>query len=71
MYDISNGIVCYRLYVSVRLEVMLNVAGREIDLYRKVAELQIIFIIVSMINKYALCSYSDGVYEVFVLLPTN
>jgi hypothetical protein len=58
-------------YVSVRLEVMLSVAGREMDLYKKVADLQIFFTIVSMINKYSLCSYSDGVSEVFVLLPTN
>lgn len=54
MYDISNRIVYLQLNVSVRLEVMLNVAGREMDFYKKVAGLQIIFIIVSMIKKYAL-----------------
>ncbi|PNF32184.1 Protein disulfide-isomerase A5 [Cryptotermes secundus] len=46
MYDISNRIEYLQLNVSVWLEVMLNVAGREMDLYKKVAGLQIIFIII-------------------------
>jgi hypothetical protein len=50
---------------------MLNVAGREMDFYKKLAGLQIIFIIVSMIQTYALCSYSNGMYEIFIFVPAK